>query len=265
MRKFLVLILCFICLFGIYDVKAEESEVQNPNNEVIDNNINDNNSNDNNSNNDNINDDLLTEETDLNDNINNETIEENEDYLELENITDNINNQKEEIKKVQVNEVKEPVTINSNLTEDSSISITSDSFSYSTKVETIIDIKISNIDISTNEQLVGSKLCIKDEKDDVVYEWKSTKETYIATDLKEGVYYLVVLNTPEGYEAKEEKIKFIVASGDEEKEIIVENVPVVVVPDTLSSGTILLLSIAMIDIAIGIWIVIYVKNSKIKE
>lgn len=284
MKKFLIFSLCFICLVGINKVNAEESVVDIPtdtttsettNESNVDTNIGENNSNiDNttseNDENEKEEDTIPNEDSNTSGTDNNTQTQPSDIPVELNpdtsvnnthNQTNSESTQKEE-EKVETSINQQPQTnyVRDELPKNSTFSYTS-----STEEEKSIDVKISNIDLSTKKQLIGSKLSIEDEEGNTLYDWESKEEEFIITDLDEGTYYLVVLSVPEGYEVKEEKIEFTVDYDLDEIEVKVENNVVVAVPNTLSSGSILLLSIAMIDIAIGIWIIVYVKKSKVKE
>ena len=60
------------------------------------------------------------------------------------------------------------------------------------------------------------------------------------------------------------EIKFIVDGTTDVINVEMKNQLEVKVPDTLSSRSVLLFAISMFDIALGIWIINYVKNNKFK-
>ena len=243
MKKIIMFVLCFICLFGSATVKAEE----------IDNTLNDGDSN--------------VGEVTPDEDPDSQTPDSEPDVptvpeVPVESDEEQNNGMPAETKEEEVN------TTNTNTNTYNNASTPKiGTYSYTTNSTTNneVSVKISNIDSSTGKLLAGSKLQVQDEDGEILYEWVTTEEEYIIDDLEEGKYYLVVLNPAEGYESENKKIEFTVDYDEEELKIEVENVPVVKVPDTLSSGSILLLSIAMIDIAIGIWIIVYVKKNKVKE
>ena len=70
---------------------------------------------------------------------------------------------------------------------------------------------------------------------------------------------------PKGYVLSEETVDFEVTGDGTTTEVKMENELEVEVPDTLSSRSTLLLTIAMFDIALGIGIISYVKKNKIEE
>lgn len=245
MKKIIMFVLCFICLFGSVTVKAEE----------IDNTLNDGDSN--------------VGEVTPDEDPDSQTPDSEPDVptvpeIPVESDEDQNNEMPAETKKEEVN----TTNTNTNTNTYNNESVTKiGTYIYTTNSTTNneVSVKISNIDSSTGKLLAGSKLQIQDEDGEILYEWITTEEEYIIDDLEEGKYYLVVLNPAEGYESENEKIEFAVDYDEGELKIEVENVPVVKVPNTLSSSSILLLSVAMIDIAIGIWIIVYVKKNKVKE
>lgn len=261
MKKFLMFILCFICLFGFNGVNAEEVDPLNPVNPPVED-LEDNNQ-----------EELPKEEpepTDPNDsdNIEQPTIPEDDNLGEDDSVKNEENVEKEETTNNttngnttnNTNQYQPPVT-----TKPINGTYSYTSKNPTTEEKKLYSVEVSNIDLENNKELAGSKLQIQDKDGKVIEEWKTTNKKYIIEDLEEGTYYLLVVSTLEDYEVKNDKIEFVVNSEKEKIEVKVENVAIVKVPDSLSSGSILLLTIAMLDIAIGIGIIVYVKQNKIKE
>lgn len=126
-----------------------------------------------------------------------------------------------------------------------------------------IAIEISNIDDSTKEKIVGSKLQIQDATGKVLYEWETTSETYVIDELDAGTYYLVQLSVPKGYKLNEEKIEFIV--GSEPIKLEISNEMLKTDSKVVLTSNSILLFVAMFDIALGIGIVTYVKKIKTEK
>lgn len=126
-----------------------------------------------------------------------------------------------------------------------------------------ITIEITNIDDSTKEKIVGSKLQIQDVNGKVIYEWETTSETHVIDKIEAGTYYLVQLSVPEGYKLKEEKIEFTV--GSESIKLEISNETLKTNSKTVLTSNSILLFVAMFDIALGIGIVTYVKKFKTEK
>lgn len=131
---------------------------------------------------------------------------------------------------------------------------------YEKKEEKIVEIK--NV-TSQSEFIQGSVIQIQDENGFVIYEFTTPKESYIIEGLDNGKYYLVQLSTPEGYELNLEKKEFEIS--DENTEVEILNNESVTLPGNMSSNSVLLISMAMLDITIIIGVIVYVKKSKIKK
>lgn len=122
-----------------------------------------------------------------------------------------------------------------------------------------IKVEISNIDSATKEFIIGSKFQIQDENGNVLHEWESTAEAYVIDDLGEGKYYLVQIEVPDEYKLLEEKIEFLIEN--ESLQLEISNELIKEEKKVLGSNSILL-SVAMFDLALGIGIATYVKKNK---
>lgn len=130
-----------------------------------------------------------------------------------------------------------------------------------------VPIVISKQDITTNEELEGAHLEIKDEEGNVVVAWISGKEPFIIEEgLQPGKYTLSETIAPEGYELATEVVEFIVKEdGTVDGKIIMYNSPEVVeVPSTSSFKTITASLIGIMIIGLGSLIIYrnYKKNEE---
>lgn len=127
---------------------------------------------------------------------------------------------------------------------------------------------ISKQDITTNEELAGAHLEIKDEKGNLIEAWVSTNEPHMIEELKAGKYFLTETLAPEGYELSIETVEFTVnEDGTVDGDIIMYNKPetIVEVPSTSSFKTITASLIGIIVIGLGSMIIYrnYKKNEEI--
>ena len=70
------------------------------------------------------------------------------------------------------------------------------------------DVAISKRDITSNEEVAGATLVLKDASGNVVENWVSTTEDHVIKKLKAGTYTLTETIAPEGYIKTEETITF---------------------------------------------------------
>ncbi len=120
-------------------------------------------------------------------------------------------------------------------------------------------VNITKIDASTNNPLSGAILVVKDADGNIVARFTSTDKSYTITDLAYGTYTVEEEKAPAGYKASEEKITFTIDEDHLSHQIMFENYPEVVVPDTSSSS--LLFSLLGISL-IGLGIRFVYKNGK---
>lgn len=134
-------------------------------------------------------------------------------------------------------------------------------------------VEISKISIVNGKLLPGASLQIEDKDGNIVKfctdekgnknvecKWISTDKKFVINGMPYGTYYLVEVNAPEGYVLNTEKVKFDVNQDLEIVKVEMRNGLEVEVPDTLSSSSVLLLTIAMLDIFIGIGVIVYIKK-----
>ena len=123
-------------------------------------------------------------------------------------------------------------------------------------------VKIKNIN-KEDEYVSGSVLQIQNENGFILQEFTSSREDFVLENLEEGKYYLVQLSAPNEYDLNPNKVEFSVKEGTTEVQIINERS--IILPGDMSANSILLISMAMLDITIIIGVIVYVKKNKIKQ
>lgn len=125
-------------------------------------------------------------------------------------------------------------------------------------------VEISKQDATTGEELPGATLKLTDEKGEIVDEWVSTDKPYIIKGLKDGKYKLTETIAPEGYTLSTKTVEFEVKDGKVDKPVVMEN-ELTPVPSTGGTRSTLLLFVAMLDIALGIGIINYVRKTRLQH
>lgn len=108
---------------------------------------------------------------------------------------------------------------------------------------------ITKVDQSTNLPLAGATLVVKDSTGKEVDRFVTTENAHILTDLPHGTYTVTEEAAPEGY-IKSDKVKtFTIDANNLSHQIIFENAKKVIVPDTASTGSIIMLIIGIVTIS----------------
>lgn len=135
---------------------------------------------------------------------------------------------------------------------------TSDSVSLSYEIPTG-KVIISKIDSETGEGLSGAVLSITDKSGKEVYRYETTGEDVELT-LPVGTYTITELTVPEGYSAEITTIEFEITE-KETTEIVINNTPIIEVPNT-SSNSFLVYGIGALIIIAGIVLIVVAKRPK---
>ena len=131
-----------------------------------------------------------------------------------------------------------------------------------TMIDDVTKVSILKVNEEGNP-LAGAVLRIElEDGTPVGEEWTTTEQPKVFTKLSFGTYYLVEVSAPEGYILQEERIPFTISQTAPDQEVVLQNHSV---PDTAASKSALLLSFAMLDIALGIAIILYVRKRKVTE
>lgn len=96
-------------------------------------------------------------------------------------------------------------------------------------------VKITKIDKSTDKVLPGAVLLIKDSEGTVIDRFTTTDRAY-STVLGEGTYTVEEESAPAGYKKSNDVITFTIDSENLTHEIVFENYPEVIVPNTSTSS-----------------------------
>ena len=132
-----------------------------------------------------------------------------------------------------------------------------------TMIDEPTKVSILKVDKTTGKPLSGAVLVIEDaDGNRVTEEWTTDGTAKVFTNLSFGTYYLVEISAPDGYVATSERTEFTISQTSADEEVIIENEEV---PSTASSKSALLISFAMLDVAIGIAILLYVKKRQAFE
>ena len=114
-------------------------------------------------------------------------------------------------------------------------------------------------------ETIKQKVLKKTYEDSSQIEIEFEDVSYDIEGLPTGKYYLVEDIAPEGYEKSSEKIEIEItdAGAVKDKVVMINSPKKVPVPDTLSTKSAILLTISMIDVALGIGLLLYIKKNKI--
>ena len=86
----------------------------------------------------------------------------------------------------------------------------------------IIKVKISKVDITTNEELPGAELVIKDKDGNEIDRWISTNKPHYVEKIPAGDYTLTEITAPSGYKIAE-SINFTVLPTGEIQTVVILN------------------------------------------
>ena len=108
---------------------------------------------------------------------------------------------------------------------------------------------ITKVDQATNLPLAGATLVVKDSTGKEVDRFVTTENSHIMTDLPYGTYTVQEVAAPEGYVLSDKVETFTVDANNLSHQIIFKNAKKVIVPNTASTGSILMLIIGIVSIS----------------
>ncbi len=121
-------------------------------------------------------------------------------------------------------------------------------------------VNIIKVDQSTGQPLAGAVIVVKDSDGKEVAKFTSTTDPYVLTGLEDGTYTVEEISAPNGYQKSDEIYSFTLDAEHVSHQITIENAPIVDVPNTGVSSSILLVILGIGIIGGGIRFV--QKNSK---
>ena len=113
-------------------------------------------------------------------------------------------------------------------------------------------VNITKVDQATNNSLAGAVIVVRNASGAEVARFTTTNESYVLTDLADGVYTVEEESAPAGYIKTNDKVSFTIDDSHLSHQIIMVNAKEVVVPDTASSTSIILLFIGIVISGAGI-------------
>ena len=119
-------------------------------------------------------------------------------------------------------------------------------------------VNITKVDSETNEAIAGAVLVVKDSTGKEIARFTTTNTAYVLTDLANGTYTVEEVSAPSGYIRSTDVLTFTVDDNHLSHQVIFKNTKEVVVPDTDSMTSIILLVIGVLITGLGIT---YIKKN----
>ena len=121
-------------------------------------------------------------------------------------------------------------------------------------------VNVTKVDSSTNQPLAGAVLVLKNANGEVIEEWTTTTESKIFKNLAYGTYTIVEKSAPAGYLKNDKVYTFTIDKDHLSHQILFENSKEVIVPDTASVSSIIMLFLGIVITGCGLEFVL--KNAK---
>lgn len=113
-------------------------------------------------------------------------------------------------------------------------------------------VNITKVDQETNKPLAGAVLVVKNSQGGEVARFTTSEQAYVLTDLENGTYTVEEVSAPAGYVASSEKLSFTIDDEHLSHQITFVNAKAVVVPNTASVPSIIMILIGLIVMLSGI-------------
>ena len=84
-------------------------------------------------------------------------------------------------------------------------------------------VSISKVSMTSNEELPGAHLVLKDSNDKVIEEWDSQGEPHVIYGLVKGEYYITETIAPDGYILSEETVKVVIKEDGTADPVVMKN------------------------------------------
>ncbi len=110
-------------------------------------------------------------------------------------------------------------------------------------------ITITKLDKSTEKPLAGAILVLKNSKGEVIERFETTKQSYSITGLPDDTYTVSEEKAPNGYQKVNDVITFTINDEHLSYQVNFYNYPIVTVPNTASSSSLIMTIIGLIIIA----------------
>lgn len=115
-----------------------------------------------------------------------------------------------------------------------------------------IVVTITKVDDDTKQPLAGAVMVLKDVNGNIVYKFTSTLQPEVITDIEKGTYTLEELSAPEGYIRNTNVHKFTIDDNHLSHQITFANAKEVIVPDTASVSSIIMIILGIAITGFGL-------------
>ena len=119
---------------------------------------------------------------------------------------------------------------------------------------------IKKLDTTTKKRVVGATLQILDEDNKVIKEWVTTDKDLVITNLLVGKqYYVKEVKVPENY-LQAEVVGFKIEKGQTSIEVVVNNTPIIYVPNTAKTVDVIMIVAGAVIALGGVGTIIWIRK-----